>query len=89
MSSQSVFETVQCTLRLTEAANFCSETQRLVSLHHHSVYGNKYVETQHLLKNKPHGLFTMHMMIFIIAILVNSKLLRENEKTFILIDFLR
>ena len=29
------------------------------------------------LKNKPHGLFPMHMMVFIIAILVNSKQLRK------------
>ena len=48
------------------------------------------MEIQHLLKkNKPDGLFTLHMMVFIIAILVNSKQLRENEKTLILMDFLR
>ena len=47
------------------------------------------MEIQHPLKNKPHGLFTMHMVVFIIAILVNSKQLRENEKTVILMDFLR
>ena len=39
------------------------------------------------LENKPHELFPMHMMVFITAILVNSKQLRENEKTLILIDF--
>ena len=38
--------------------------------------------------NKPHGLFIIHMMVFIIAILVNSKQLRENEKTLILMDFI-
>ena len=41
------------------------------------------------LENKPYGLFTMHMMAFIIAILVNSKQLSENEKTVVLMDFLR
>ena len=41
------------------------------------------------LKNNQHGLLTMHMIVFIVAILVNSKQLIENEKPLILMDFLR
>ena len=39
------------------------------------------------LENKPHRLFTMHMIVFIIAVLVNSKQLSETEKTLVLMDF--
>ena len=41
------------------------------------------------LENKSRRLFTMHVMVFIIAILVNSKQLSENDKTLVLVDFLR
>ena len=38
------------------------------------------MEIQHPLKKQATWTFTVHMMVFIIAILVNSKQLKENEK---------
>ena len=48
------------------------------------------MEIQHPLKKQATWTFYYaYMMVFIIAILVNSEQLRENEKSLILIDFLR
>ena len=62
-----------------------------MKLHYHSVFGNKYVEIQHPLKKQATWTFyyAYDGILFIIAILVNSKQLRENEKTLIIMDFLR
>ena len=48
------------------------------------------MEIQHPLKKQTTGTFyyAYDGILFIIAILVNSKQLRENEKTLILMDFL-
>ena len=49
------------------------------------------MEIQHQLKKQATWTFyyAYDGILFIIAILVNSKQLRENEKTLILMDFLR
>ena len=49
------------------------------------------MEIQHQLKNQATWTFyyAYDGILFIIAILVNLKQLRENEKTLILMDFLR
>ena len=66
------------------SANFCPDSQTFVKLYYHSVSGNKYVEIQHQLKKQATWTFyyAYDGILFIIAILVNSKQLRENEKTY-------
>ena len=60
-----------------------------MKLHYRSVFENKHVEIQHPLKKQATWTFyyAHDGILFIIAILVNSKQLRENEKTLILMDF--
>ena len=62
-----------------------------VKLHYRSVFGNNYKEIQQPLKKQATWTFyyAYYGILFIIEILVNSEQLRENEKTLILMDFLR
>ena len=71
------------------ATNFCPDSQTFVKLHYHYVFGNNYVEIQHQLKKQATWTFyyAYDGILFIIAIIVNSKQLTENEKILILMDF--
>ena len=61
-----------------------------VKLHYRSAVGNNYKEIQQLLKKQATCTFyCAYYGRLLIEILANSKQLRENEKTLILMDFLR